>query len=238
MDLITSLQSTIKLSPVATFIFLATIATSIVAFSNEFLKQKFMLRPYSFVHQKNYFTILTSGLIHANYLHLAMNMLAFYYFAFFLDDAFVRLETGKYLHSEPSATQDMINMVLGHGKFLILYVGCMFIADITTIIKYKEVPSYASLGASGAISGVVISSVIIAPAALRTISIFGLPGWLFALLYIGVSYYLAQRSNDNIGHEAHLWGALGAIFLTPILYPQASWTFVKNTAETFSGLLG
>lgn len=238
MDLITSLQSTIKLSPVATFIFLVTIATSIAAFSNEHLKQKFMLRPYSFVHKKKYYTILTSGLIHANVLHLAMNLLAFYYFAFFLDNMYVMLEGFNNSGSEPSATQDTINKVLGHGKFLILYIGCMFIADISTIIKYKEVPSYASLGASGALSGVVISTIMISPAMGREISIWGIPGWLFALLYIGVSYFSAQRSNDNIGHEAHLWGALGGLFLTPILYPQASWTFVKSTAEVFSGFLG
>jgi membrane associated rhomboid family serine protease len=238
MESIVNLQSAVRLSPVATFIFLATIATSLVAFSNEHLKQKFMLRPYSFVEKKKYYTILTSGLIHANFLHLAMNLLAFYFFAFFLDNMFVRLEAAKHLGSEPTATQDTINMVLGHGKFLILYVGCMFIADITTIIKYKNIPSYASLGASGAISGVVLASIIIGPAMGREISIWGIPGWLFALLYIGVSYFSAQRNNDNIGHEAHLWGALGAVFLTPILYPQASWTFVKSTADTFSGLLG
>ncbi|HHG86592.1 MAG TPA: rhomboid family intramembrane serine protease, partial [Bacteroidetes bacterium] len=91
-------------APVATFIFLVTLVTSILAFSDTLLMQKFMLRPYSFVENKKYYTIITSGLIHANWMHLGMNMLTFWFFAFGLDDLFVMLEAWKHT-GEPSEIQ-------------------------------------------------------------------------------------------------------------------------------------
>ncbi|MEM0998351.1 MAG: rhomboid family intramembrane serine protease [Bacteroidota bacterium] len=234
MDLATRIQETVLLSPAATFIFLVTIATSIAAFQNPLLKARFILQPSRFVHEKKYYTILTSGLIHANYLHLGMNLLAFYFFAFELDKFFVLIEAFQNSTGEPSATQDTINKLLGHGKFVILYVGCLVISDMTSIIRHKDNPAYASLGASGALSGVLTSAVIMFGASIK---IWGLPGWVFVLGFLGLSYYNARYgSNDNIGHEAHLWGAIGGIFLTPILYPDRSWRFVQEMAETFSSI--
>lgn len=222
--------ATIIGSPVATFICLATIATSIVAFQNEYLKQKFMLRPYSLVERKTYYTVLTSGLIHANWWHLIMNMIAFYFFAFSLEHDMTYLQVIK-LTDGSSETAQTVYEIIGHAKFLAIYLISLVLADITTIIKYRNVPSYASLGASGAISGVLISAVILTPAMGNQIYIWGIPGWAFALLYILGSYVNSLRSRDNVAHEAHLWGALAGLIFTPIFFPHDSWKFVEDVAK-------
>lgn len=222
---------TIKLAPVASAILAVTLATSLAAFQNQFLKEKFVLRPYAFVHRKQYWTVITSGLIHGDYRHLLFNVIAFYFFAFDLEKWFVLQESFKISAGEVHYGQTVAE-IIGHAKFFFVYFFSMVIADLTTIVKYKDIPSYASLGASGAISGVVMAAVIITPAMGNEIMIWGIiPGWAFGVIYILGSYFQARYSNDNVGHEAHLWGAIAGIVMMPVFYPKASWQFVQSVAD-------
>jgi membrane associated rhomboid family serine protease len=225
----------LTLSPVASFIFLVTIVTSVAAFNDQFLKEKLILRPYAFANRKQYFTVITSGLIHADWHHLAMNMLSFYWFGFSLEKSIVYLQCLD-LDGIPDPTAQRWNEILGHAKFFLIYFISMIVADLTTILKYKEIPGYASLGASGAISGVLMSMVILAPSMHMQILIFGfLPGWIFAILYLTYSYIAGQRMMDNVAHEAHLFGALGGIVFTVLFLPHESWMFVESMNHTFYG---
>jgi membrane associated rhomboid family serine protease len=226
-------------SPVATGIFLATIATSLAAFQNESLKEKFILRPYAFTHRKQYHTVITSGLIHADWNHLLMNMFTFFFFAFRLEHYFTYLQCERVGEEVVDVSSQRLSMILGHTKFFLIYFISMILADLTTIVKYKDIPSYGCLGASGAISGLVMSTVILAPAMSDSIMIWGLiPGWVFAILYLSYSYYAARKMMDNVAHEAHLWGAIAGIVFTAILMPKESWQFVEMLKETFYGWMG
>ncbi len=221
-------------SPVASFIFLVSIVTSLMVFRDKALFEKLELRPYAFVHRKRRYTVITSGLIHANWQHLGMNMLTFYFFAFTLESKFVYLQVA-WMPVDNNVGQ-LLGEFIGHAKFFVLYFGCMIIADLTTIIKYKNVPSYHSVGASGALSGAVLSFIILEP----NIMIFGaVPGWLFALVYSLGSYFAAKtQPMGGIAHEAHLWGTLGGLVLTPIMYPEAAWKFVESVAGWTGRILG
>lgn len=221
-------------SPVASFIFLATIATSLAVFQNKSLFEKLELRPYAFVHRKRTYTIITSGLIHANWQHLGMNMLTFFFFAFNLETKFVYLQVEWLPLDDPFGQQ--LAEIIGHAKFFVLYFGCMIIADLSTIIKYRNIPSYRSVGASGALSGAVLAFIILEP----NIMIFGMvPGWLFAVVYTIGSYFAARtQPMSGIAHEAHLWGTIGGIVLTPLMYPEAAWKFVESVSGWTSGVLG
>lgn len=221
-------------SPVASFIFLATIATSLAVFKNRELFEKLELRPYAFVHRKRRYTIITSGMIHANWQHLGMNMLTFYFFAFTLESKFVYMQAEWIPIDDPTA--QTLAEFIGRAKFFVLYFGCMIIADITTIIKYRNNPSYHSVGASGALSGAVLAFIIIEP----NIMIFGaVPGWLFAVVYTIGSYIAAKtQPMGGIAHEAHLWGTIGGLILTPIMYPDAAWKFVESVAGWTGWVLG
>lgn len=222
-------------APVASFIFLVTLATSLAAFQNQFIKEKLILRPYAFVHRRQYFTIISSGFIHSNWMHLLMNMLTFWMFAFNLEHFFTYLQVLS-PHEIPDPDTQRFNSILGHSKFLLVYLFSMIVADFTTIIRYHGIPSYATLGASGAISGIVMSMVILAPAMGADIRIFGvIPGWVFAVLYITYGFYAARRMMDNVNHEAHVWGAIAGIVFTAILMPKQSWVFVEMLKETFYG---
>lgn len=221
------LLNEIYLTPVATFIFAVTIVTSLQAFRDPALKARLHLHPWSVFREKKYHQVLTSSLIHADYQHLILNSIVFLLFAF-------QLEKIMFAHdfwlAEEGTRNTAAVQVLAHTKFFCFYLACQIMSDLVPLFKNKDIPSYSSLGASGALSGVVMGAVILAP----RISIWGLPGWIFALLYIGYSYYMARLNRDNIGHDAHLFGALAGIMLTVVFYNESFMVFLKTITSSFS----
>lgn len=197
----------LQTAPAATAIFLANIVLSLIAFSGgKPIYERLWLHPYSLVRENRYYALLTSGFIHADLGHLAFNMITFYFFGF------------------PLA------MLVGNVDFLIIYFGSLIISSIPTVIKEKDNPNYKSIGASGAVSGVLFGYILFAP--LSNIYIFlipiGIPAALFAVLYLGFSYYAAKKDLGNINHEAHFWGALAGTLLTALLAPQAISIFYQE----------
>lgn len=192
-------------APVAATLFVITLITSIRAFKDGELRYRFIFNPYRLVRNKEWHQFFTSGLIHLDAWHLGFNMLVFYYFAFSLE---IR-------H-------------LGAWLFLVLYVGALIISHIPALIKHRDNSGYNALGASGAISAVVLSMVIFEPGmelSLIFIPIY-LPGWVFALLYMAYSFYAGIRGIGRVGHDAHLWGALAGIVLTVLMKPSAAADFI------------
>lgn len=188
------MQEFINQTPVASFIFVITIVTSLYAFSNPGIYGKFMLHPYSVSRGHRVYSIFTSGLIHQDWSHLFFNMLSYYFFAF-------RLET-----------------IIGHWQFGILYVASLALSDLSTILKHKDHFSYNSLGASGAISAVVFSYILFYPKTLILVLFIPLPAVLFGVLYLIYSAY-ASRQSSHINHDAHFFGALSGLIITIIFYP-------------------
>lgn len=189
----------IQYTPVAYFIFFITILTSLYTlYVDQEVLRRFMLHPYSFSRGKNRFTVITSGLIHADFNHLLFNMLSFYFFAFQLE------------------------ATIGHWQFGLLYMASLVLSDVNTLIKYKNSPSYYSLGASGAISAVLFSYILFHPFNRLYFMLVpvGIPAWLFALLYLAYCYYASRKQYDHINHDAHLYGALSGLGITLLLYPQ------------------
>jgi membrane associated rhomboid family serine protease len=194
-------------APVSTIILIFTIAISVYAlYFKPSLIEKGVLKPYLIVRGKSLGSIFSNGFLHANAMHLIFNIMTFYFFAFPLEKT------------------------IGSLSFLILYFGSLIIADIPSIIKYRNDPSYASLGASGAISGVVFSMILFYPfSGLYIFPIpFPLPAFVFGILYLAWSYYSSKHYEDIINHSAHFWGALAGIILTIILEPQSIFIFIKS----------
>jgi len=194
-------------SPVATILFLTTIAISVYAlYFKPTLIEKGVLRPYYITRGQKLGTLISNGFLHANGMHLIFNMLTFYFFAFQLEQT------------------------IGSLNFTILYFASLIIADIPSIIKYRDNPDYASLGASGAISGIVFSMILFYPlGGMYIFPIpFALPAFVFAILYLAWSYYSAKHSEDIINHDAHFWGAIAGIILTIVLEPNSLSIFIKS----------
>ncbi|MCI0921470.1 rhomboid family intramembrane serine protease [Sphingobacterium rhinopitheci] len=191
-------------SPVASVIFAITVATSIYAFSNPSVLGNMMLHPYSIQRDKSkWFTVFTSGIVHADWMHLIFNMMTFYYFGFALEIIFVQ------------ASGD-----IGHLYFALLYLISLVLSDIPTIIQNRNNPNYFSLGASGAISAVLFSFILFYPKTeLRIFFAIPMPAYIFAVIYVGYCIWASKKANDHINHDAHLFGALSGIIITLLYYP-------------------
>jgi membrane associated rhomboid family serine protease len=191
----------------AYIVFFITIGLSLFTlYVRQQMFEKFALDPYSISQGKKYSSIVMSGFLHANLSHLLFNMLTFYFFAF------------------------QLCSFLGGTKFLILYFGSLIIANIPSILKHKNDPEYRSIGASGAISGILFSFIVFSPQS--TLMIFPvpfpMPAYIFAVLYLIWSYYAAKQSRDFVNHDAHIWGALAGVILTLLLRPDSIQIFLSN----------
>nr|WP_067062918.1 rhomboid family intramembrane serine protease [Mucilaginibacter sp. L294] len=193
-------------APVASIIFVITLATSLMAFSNENIYGNFILNPYGVSRGQRVYTVITSGLIHKDWNHLFFNMLSYYFFAFMLEDR------------------------LGHWQFGVLYVLSLILSDLPSIQKHKEDIWYNSLGASGAISAVVFSYIMFAPTAKMSLLFLPIPmpAWVFGVLYLVYCHFASKHARDNVNHDAHLYGALSGIVITFALHHNIFNEFVSQ----------
>ncbi len=190
-------------TPVASVIFLFTIVTSIYTFYHPDLFGKLMLHPYTVSNGKSVYTLITSGLIHANWSHLIFNMITFFCFGFPLEKI-MAASSGW-----------------GHGQFTLLYLLSMVLSDLSTVYKQRNNYSYHSLGASGAISAVLFSMILFMPGMGMYLFFIPIriPAVVFGPLYLIYCAWMARSSNDGINHDAHFYGALAGLLITIILYP-------------------
>ncbi len=184
-------------TPVASIVFLFTVITSIYAFSDHTLYGRFMLHPYSVSRKYKLYTLITSGLIHADWMHLLFNMMTFYFFAFQLE------------------------AMIGSWQFAAVYFLGLILSDIPSVIKHKNDMWYNSLGASGAISAVLFSFILFQPFSSMMIFPIPIPIWaiIFGPLYLVYCVYASRHSRDNINHDAHFFGALAGMIVTVLIVP-------------------
>lgn len=196
-------------------IIIITVGISWFAWRNPDQQQRWLMNPYMIVHRKQWYRLVSSGFIHANWIHLGFNMFTFFFFGRIVEIYF------KTLYGD-----------LGLVLFVILYLLSMIVADISTIRKYKDSIHYNALGASGAVSAVVFSSIMFDP--LNQLCLYGLlclPGFVFGVLYVLYSYYQGKRMADNINHDAHLYGAVFGILFTVIIWPSVILHFFDRLME-------
>lgn len=143
------------------------------------------------------FRLFTSGFLHVDWMHLLFNMYALYLFG------------------------DIVAKILGTDDFVIIYIVSLFAGNLYSLIYHKDEPYYSAVGASGAVSGILYSSILLYPA--MELYLFfipiPIPGYVFALGYILYSIYGMKKQLGNIGHAAHLGGAIGGFAVTLLLNP-------------------
>jgi membrane associated rhomboid family serine protease len=192
-------------------ILILTVVTSIYAWNNNNFLEHTMMKPWMVNHKGQYYRFLTSGFVHLNWSHLIFNMLTFYFMGEPLE---------MYFDTIPN----------GGSYFLLLYLMGIIVSDLPTYFKHKENSSYSGLGASGGVSAIVFSYIIIAPlGSLHLMFIpFPIPAVLFGFLYLIYSWYAGKSNRDNINHDAHFWGAIFGIVFTLFLVPEAFLKFVEQ----------
>ncbi len=178
-------------------IIIITVLISVTAFNNEKIMNELIFYPPAVTDNKQYYRFITCGLIHADFFHLLFNMYAFYLFGSSVEESFAVIfgTNGKLL-------------------YLLMYISALAACLLPTYSKHKHDSSYRSLGASGAVSAVIFANIMVQPLqGIGLVFVPGIfiPGFLFGLIYLGISSYLDKRGGGNINHSAHIWGALYGI---------------------------
>lgn len=176
-----------------------TCVVSFIGFSNQNLIDDLIFYPPAISNRKQWYRFITCGFIHADIPHLAFNMYSFYMFGQAIEDAFSELYGGA-----------------GKFMFMLLYLSALVVCLLPTYFKNQDNYHYKSLGASGAVSAIVFAFIFLAPlqgVGLILIPVYA-PAFIFGVIYLGVTYYLAKRGTSNINHSAHFWGSIyGIVFL-------------------------
>ena len=189
-----------------------TCIISLMAFNNRALFNKLIFNPFAIQHSKEWYRFLTGGIIHADFLHLAVNMFVLYSFGGIVEMYYAQV-FGE-------------NAV---GYFLMLYVGGLLFSVLPTYNRNKDNFSYNGLGASGAVSAVVFSFILFDP--MQKLCLYGLlclPGIIFGVLYLVYCYYMNKKGGSNVNHDAHMWGAVFGFCFTILLKPTLFLAFVER----------
>ena len=183
-----------------------TCIVSILCFNGTLNGNKLIFNAYQVWHRKEWYRMLTSGIIHSGWGHLFFNMLTLYFFGRVVEQYFRAAFGG----------------VLGTVLYVVLYVSALAISSLGDLVKYRDNWNYNALGASGAVSAVLFASILFAPKMGIYIYLIPIPvpGYIFAPLYLLYCWYMAKRNMDNIGHTAHFWGAVYGILFPIICKPD------------------
>lgn len=147
---------------------------------------------------------ITAGFLHVDFMHLGFNMYALYIFG------------------------DIVANFLGVFDFLLLYFGSLLSGSLYSLYYHKKERYYSSVGASGAVSGILYASILLYPE--MDLFLFfipiPIPGFVFGVGYLLYSIYGMKKQLGNVGHSAHLGGAIGGFLLTLLVQPSV---FTSNT---------
>ncbi len=178
---------------------IATGLVSYMAWQNHELFQKLKFSPYYIKRDKQWYRFFSHGLLHADWGHLMINMYVLWSFGDIVLQ-FFKMDFGN----------------IASLYFLLLYVGGVFFSSIYDYFKQQNNVYYSAVGASGAVAAVIFSSIILYPQG-KIFFFFipiGIPSWIFGILYLVYSAYMGKRAKDNIGHNAHFWGAVFGVIFT------------------------
>ncbi|MFB9862996.1 rhomboid family intramembrane serine protease [Rufibacter immobilis] len=183
-----------------------TVLVSLFAWQNQNLMENWVHHPQSVARDKEWWRLLTSGFLHADFMHLFFNMFSFYVFGGVVEQVFL----------------GTFGFPMGAIFYVLLYLAAIVVSDIPTLIKHKNDSRYYSLGASGGVAAIIFASIYFNP--LTELIIFPIPipikGYIFGALYLGYSYYLSKRGNDGINHSAHFYGAAFGFLVSVLLVPS------------------
>lgn len=165
------------------------------------LLEQCAFQPYEVWRGRKRDSLYLAGFVHADLLHLGVNMWCLWLFG------------------QP------LEMRIGGIPFTVLFVLALVGSHLPTLYKERNNPRYASVGASGAISGVIFAYIVYYPQSEFFLLFFPVPikAWLFGVLYLAYSAYAGRDRSSRINHDAHFWGALiGLVFV--LFTDPAAWT--------------
>jgi membrane associated rhomboid family serine protease len=178
-------------------VILVTVAVSYAGFRNPGVEEKYIFRPESILAGKEYYRLVTSAFLHAGWGHLLWNMASLYLFGGPLEWSF------------------------GKTDFLLIYFGAVIGGNLLSLYVHRH-HDYQAYGASGGVCGVIFAYILLFPGAgIRLYFAVPIPGWLYAIGFMVGSFVALKKARDNIGHDAHLGGAILGLLIAAGLHPDA-----------------
>lgn len=194
--------------------------TSIMGFNNKDLTDKLIFNVGAVLKGGQWYRLVTSAFLHGGWMHLIFNMMTLYFFS------------------------DIIVGVFGVWRYLIIYFASVVCGGLLSLFIHRREYYYMALGASGGVVGILFAAIALAPnIGIGILFIPGrIPGWIFGLIYLGFSIYGMRNSIGNIGHDAHLGGAVvglasAIIFLPGILQVNGLYIAIMTIPLVFLGYL-
>lgn len=217
---------------VTVIICIITGGISLLAFNNRDLLRKLLMNPYQVAHHNEYQRVLTHGFIHADYMHLFFNLFVFFSFGQQIERVFLEREVYEYVFKG----EVFWGNATGISRFLMLYIGALVFATIPSMVKHKDNPGYNSLGASGAVSAVLIAYILLFPTSkVAFFFLVPMPAWIAGIVFFVFEAYMNKRGGTGIAHDAHLWGAIYGLLFMTILHPSV-WVRFLSELPFISGL--
>jgi len=171
---------------------LAMIVLSYQGFKNDSFKMRYCFWIDAIRQQRQWDRMIVSGFLHNNGWHLFFNALALFFFSGYLEGTF------------------------GVLPFLLIFFGSLLGGNFLELVLHRFNGGYTSLGASGAVSGMIFATIAVMPG----IQIMFIPGWLFGIVYVGFTLYSIRQRGSQTAHEGHLGGAITGMLLLALLYPS------------------
>ena len=192
-----TLQKSSSMNPVL----IAVIALNVIV-SYKGFQDILFFRKYEFhigsIRGGEQIRMFSSAFLHADIAHLAFNMLTLFFFA------------------------PVVMDYMGSFSFIIIYIGSLLFGSLLTLYFHKDDYNYRAIGASGAVTGVLYSAILLQPD--MSLYLFfipiPIPAYVFGIGYLLYSIYGMKAKNDNIGHTAHFGGAIGGYLITIAKFPE------------------
>jgi membrane associated rhomboid family serine protease len=205
-------------APITYLLLAITVFSSYKAMEDYQMKDKMIFHPYTIKRYKEWYRFFSHGLIHADWIHLLFNAYVLYAFGAQVEMAFYVL-WGK---------------ALGPIVYLAMYVSGLAMSSLYSYYKHQDNAGYRALGASGAVSSVVFSFILLSPTAdMGLIFIPGIrfPAVVFGIAYLLYSAYMSKKGRDNIGHDAHYWGSVWGFVFPVVLMPPLFFHFLTQIQQ-------
>lgn len=197
---------------ICTFLIIgATVYTSYRGFKEAAFRERLIFDPLFILRDKEYHRLVTSAFLHGDMPHLAFNMISLYFFG------------------------ADIELLVGRSVLLLVYFAAIVGGGLLSLYLHRG-HDYRALGASGGVCGVIFASIFLLPGG-RIIIFplpFPIPAWVYAIIFVVASFVGMRRQADNIGHDAHLGGAVIGLLVATALRPS----IVADSPRLYATIVG
>ncbi len=177
-------------------IIIINIIVSYNGFKNFLFFDRYKFEVDKILLNKDYKRLVTSGFLHVGWVHLAFNVFSLYFFS------------------------GVVESITGSLQYLLIYFASLIGGNLLSLFIHKNEGDYSSVGASGAVCGIIFASIALLPGMSINLIFVRIPGWLYGIAFVLFSIYGIRSRRDNIGHDAHLGGALIGMLVATVLHPD------------------